>query len=129
MELWNSGTVTVDRKIPKRVAFAIRVLFDSDCSVHVGEREITFDDTRGHFWSLLRSLSSLLANNRIHILDGSYVNFYGDKEGYYVWRGTGFETMDPGAYAVYSLTDEELCNLVRHRGFCVCKRQVHAQNT
>ena len=122
MELWNSGTVTVDQDLSKELVGEIDAILGGDKSVYVGGRYITFNDSTGYLLNTLNSLSELLARNNYSIVEGSCVSFYGDQEGYHIWSGKCFETMDPGEYAVYTLTDEELCNIARRRGFCICKK-------
>ena len=122
MELWNSGTLTLEQKIPEAVCDMIKELLGDDRCVFVGDRYISFEDSTGYLLDLLNDLSALLMENGLSLINGSHVQFYGDQEGYHVWTGSKFETMDPGEYAVYALTDEELCGIMTARGYCVCKR-------
>lgn len=121
MELWNNGTLTVDRDMDMELIEEIEAIFGEDYKIYVDEREITFDDSEGYILDYLNELAELLEKHEIHITEGDHVFSYGDHDCYYVWNDGAFETMDPEDYAVYSLTDEELRNMMTSRGYCVCK--------
>ena len=121
MTLWNSGTLVVDRPLPEDVCAKINEIFAGDVSVYASGINITFEDTPGDIMSDLNRLAALLAESDIHIAKDEAVEYYGDYEGYNVWTGSKFKSMDHGDYAVYCLTDEELCSMLRARGYCACK--------
>ena len=121
MTVWNNGTLTVDKPMPAAVCEKVHDLFDNDPGVRVEGQSIAFEDTPDFRLSESSELQDLLAENGIGLLEGSLVEYYGDYDGYYVWTGSKFESMDHEDYAVYALTDEELCNMMKDRGYCVCK--------
>ena len=121
MTVQNNGTLTVDRPMPEEVCKKIYELFDDCPGVYVDSQSITFADTPDYCLNESSELQDLLAKNGIGLELGSRVEYYGDYEGYYVWTGSKFESMDHEDYAVYALTDEELCNIMKARGYCVCK--------
>ena len=121
MTVWNNGTLTVDKPMPEDVCKKVCELFDSYPGVYVEGQSIIFEDTPDYRLNESSELQDLLAENGIGLELGSRVEYYGDYEGYYVWTGSKFESMDHEDYAVYALTDEELCNIMKDRGYCVCK--------
>ena len=121
MTVWNNGTLTVDKPMPEEVCKKVCELFDSHPGVYVEGQSITFEDTPDYRLNESSELQDLLAESGIGLELGSRVEYYGDYEGYYVWTGSKFESMDHEDYAVYALTDEELCNIMKARGYCVCK--------
>lgn len=121
MTAWNSGTLTVDKAMPAEIVQQIHAAFDSDETIYVGDRYITFGDTPGDLLECLQKVSEILQQNGLSIEKDSAVEYYGDMEGYNVWTGAGFQSMDHGEFAVYSLTDEELIKKMKERGYCVCK--------
>ena len=121
MTIWNSGTLTVDQAMSAEIVKQIQAVFDSDETIYVEERYITFGDTPGDLLELLQKVADILQQNGLSIEKDSAVEYYGDMEGYNVWTGTGFRSMEHGEYAVYSLTDEELIKKMKERGYCVCK--------
>lgn len=121
MTIWNSGFLTVDKAMPVEIIQQIQAVFDSDETIYVGDRHITFGDTPGDLLELLQKVSEMLQQNGLSIEKDSAVEYYGDMEGYNVWTGAGFQSMDHGEFAVYSLTDDELIKMIKERGYCVCK--------
>ena len=119
MTAWNSGTLTVDKAMPAEIVQQIHAAFDSDETIYVGDRCITFGDTPGDLLECLQKVSEILQQNGLSIEKDSAVEYYGDMEGYNVWTGIGFQSMEHGEYAVYSLTDDELCNILKARGYRV----------
>ena len=117
MTIWNSGTLTVNQAMPAEIVKQIQAVFDSE-TIYVEERYITFGDTPGDLLELLQKVADILQQNGLSIEKDSAVEYYGDMEGY-VWTGTGFQSMEHGEYAVYSLTDDELCNILKVRGYRV----------
>lgn len=118
MTIWNSGTLTVNQAMPAENVKQIQAVFDSE-TIYVEERYITFGDTPGDLLELLQKVADILQQNGLSIEKDSAVEYYGDMEGYNVWTGTGFQSMEHGEYAVYSLTDDELCNILKARGYRV----------
>ena len=118
MTIWNSGTLTVNQAMPAEIVKQIQAVFDSE-TIYVEERYITFGDTPGDLLELLQKVADILQQNGLSIEKDSAVEYYGDMEGYNVWTGTGFQSMEHGEYAVYSLTDDELCNILKVRGYRV----------
>lgn len=123
MTVWNNGTLTVDKPMPEEVCKKVCELFDSHPGVYVESQSITFEDTPDYRLDESKKLQDLLAEYDISIQKDSSVKYYGDYDGYYVWTGSKFESMDYWEYALYTLTDEELCNKLRERGYCVCKEK------
>ncbi len=119
MTIWNSGTLTVDKAMTMEIVQQIQAVFDSDETIYVGERYITFGDSPGDLLECLQKVSEILQQNGLSIEKDSAVEYYGDMEGYNVWTGIGFQSMEHGEYAVYSLTDDELCNILKARGYRV----------
>lgn len=119
MTVWNNGTLMVDKPIPKELSERILELFDNCPGVYVEGQTINFEDTPDFCLNESEELQKLLAKNGISLQIGTLVEYYGDYDGYYVWTGSKFESMDHEKYAVYALTDEELCNILKARGYRV----------
>ena len=119
MTVWNNGTLTVDKPIPKELSERILEIFDNCPGVYVEGQTINFEDTPDFCLNESEELQKLLAENGISLQTGTLVEYYGDYDGYYVWTGSKFESMDHEKYAVYALTDEELCNILKARGYRV----------
>lgn len=128
MEIWNSGTLTVSESIPPALSAAIDTLFENDDTIHIGDRDIVFEDSPGYMLEFLNKLAALLEKNGLSISEGDYVRTYGDFDDYIVWHGGMFETMDPDEFVIFSLTDVELINIAKSRGFCICKAPAGCPN-
>lgn len=123
MTVWNSGELTVDKPMSEELCEKIHKLFDCYPGVHVEGQSIAFSDTPDFRLNTSTELQDLLAEYGISIQKDSSVKYYGDYEGYYVWTGSKFESMDYEEYTLYALTDEALCNMVKARGYSVRKER------
>lgn len=102
-------------------AFTDNIWFEysASCKQHI----LVIQEEPGDWLDTLNELVDYLRPYGIKPEVGCYNHYYGDWDGYDVFTGEKFESMDEGDYAVYALTNEELIKMLEERGYTVTKNK------